>query len=446
VVAVCAVPVALWWVAVPASTRFLDLATSLRSVAAGLGVAGASAFACNLILGARLKALEAFFGGLDNLYRTHRRNGRVAYLLLAAHGLLMIASQAVIDPSGVVGFLLPTTSLEVTLGLIALVGMSVSIWLTLYGHLGHEMFVYVQRSFGFIFFVAALHVFLTPGTKAQSPALTYYLAGLFAMGILGFAYRSLLGEVMVPRRDYRVAAINRVGPLVMEITMTPIGKGIDFVPGQFIFVTFRSPALRRHFHPFSIWAEGQFGFLSLRPGAVSNQYHPFSITASSGGGHLSVVVKVVGDYTSAMAKLEAGARARVEGPYGAFSYLKVDNPKQVWIAGGIGLTPFLSMARSLEPSERAIDLYYAMEDGHQGYFLDELYAIADRVPRFRVIPISKDRLGFVTADDIAGVSRRLEEKDILICGPPPMIETLTKQLVAMGVPPGQIHREQFGFV
>ncbi len=204
--------------------------------------------------------------------------------------------------------------------------------------------------------------------------------------------------------------------------------------------------MRRSFRPFWIHAEGDFGVVSVRPGEVANQYHPFSITSGPTERELRVVVKAVGDYTRAMANLEPGAGVRVEGPYGSFSYLTVNNPRQVWIAGGIGLTPFLSMARSLTPGDHEIDFYYCMEDGHQGYFLDELYDIADRVPRLRVAPIRRDRLGFVSASDIAGLTPGLSDKDILICGPPAMIDVLEHQFIELGVPRRRIHFEKFGFV
>jgi predicted ferric reductase len=446
VIVLCLAPVALWAGAVPFEDRFATLQTSLTAVGAAFGIAGVTSFALNLVLGARPKPFDGFFGGLDNLYRIHRINGRVAFLLLVLHGALIFGAQATVSLGNAFSFLLPDSSWTVPLGVIALLGMAVSIGFTLYGNLGHEAFVYVQRTFGVIFLVASLHVFLTPGTKAVSPALRYYLVAVVGLGIAGFVYRSVLGESLVPRHDYTVANVNQLGPGVMEIAMSPVDEPFDFIPGQFVFVTFRSETLRRHLRPFSIFSEGQFGVLIMKPGAVAHQYHPFSITSAPNGRTLSVVVKAVGDYTHAMEVLERGAGARVEGPFGSFSYLKVDNPRQIWIAGGIGITPFLSMARSLEPSEREIDFYYAMEDGHQGYYLDEFYAIADRVPRFRVIPIRRDRLGFVTAADIEGVSRNLALKDILICGPPPMVQALTAQLGDVGVPRERIHYELFGFV
>jgi len=469
--AVGIVPLVMWVVAAPLGPRFAGTAQSLMSVATLLALAGVSSFALNLVLGGRIKVLESAFGGLDKLYGVHRINGRVAFCLLLAHGLLMAAAQVVSSGAAGLRFLLPQGgNWTVTFGLIALVLMAVTISLTLYAHLSHETFVYVQRFFGIVFCVAALHTFLVPGTKAISRSLTLYLSALFALGVGAWVYRSLLGERLVPRRSYVIDSVTAVGHDVIEVSMAPRdersarrsrqkgnersarrsrqkGNGsLSFTPGQFVYVTFESEAMRQSFRPFRIAAEGDFGVVSVRPGEVANQYHPFSITSGPTERELRVVVKAVGDYTRAMANLEPGAGVRVEGPYGSFSYLTVNNPRQVWIAGGIGLTPFLSMARSLTPGDHEIDFYYCMEDGHQGYFLDELYDIADRVPRLRVAPIRRDRLGFVSASDIAGLTPGLSDKDILICGPPAMIDVLENQFVALGVPRRRIHFEKFGFV
>ena len=144
--------------------------------------------------------------------------------------------------------------------------------------------------------------------------------------------------------------------------------------------------------------------------------------------------------------LTLGTTARVEGPYGGLTYWRIGNPRQVWIAGGIGVTPFLSMARSLSSSTYEIDFYYATERREEAHFLSDLLEVADRNPRLRVIPIRRESLGHITADDIAAATFDLPDKDIVICGPPRMMEGLSKQFQARGVPRRRIHFEQFSFV
>jgi predicted ferric reductase len=444
--AVCAIPALLWFTAAPLGPRFGDARTSLTSLAILAGLLGIVAFSMNLVLGARLKFVEGLFGGLDRMYFVHRTNGRVAYLLLVAHFILILIGRASTSLAAAVDLITPVAGVTVMLGLIALLVMTVLIVMTLYVRLNHEVFVYVQRSFGVVFILGALHAFRTPGIKAISRPLTYYLLAVAIAGIAAWLYRSLLGEALIRRLDYHVKSVNKLDQSVTEIVMSPVDEGLSFIPGQFVFLEFRSDAIRRVFHAFSVEPEGQTALISFRSGAVSKQAHPFSITSAPHERELRVSVKSLGDFTRALRSLEPGALVRVEGPFGRFCSSLIPNRKQVWVAGGIGVTPFLSMARALDDPELEVDFFYGMERGDEGYFLEELYEIADRHKKLKVIPITRDKLGFITSDDIAGVTRPLHDKDILICGPPPMIDGLNRQFLEKGLSPQQIHFEKFGFV
>lgn len=441
----CLVPVVLWATAAPLDDRFAGWTTALENLSVVCALAGVSAFALNLLLGARLRFIQSSLGGLDNLYRVHRALGRIAFLLLVAHALLMTMSRATLSPSSALALFTPASGWTVFLGVIALATMTLAIVLTLYVKLGHELFVYVQRTFGFIFLVATLHVFMTPGTKAISPALNVYLAGLSVLGVLAWGYRSLFGNLLVRRHSYRVTSVRELDPSVVEIAMSPSNGGLRFIPGQFVFVTFFSSEFTSQFHPFSVGSEGESGIVSLRPGEITSQFHPFSITSTPDDSELWVVVKAVGDYTTAMHRLDRGASARIEGPYGSFSYLNAATKSQVWIAGGIGITPFLSMARSVASPDYTIDLYYCFKSRDQAYFLEELSELAERNPRLVLRPFPEDEIGFITADVVEELSGGVADKDILICGPPVMIESLRAQFRSKGVGVERIHSEEFGF-
>jgi predicted ferric reductase len=359
----------------------------------------------------------------------------------------MVASHATTSVSAALHLFVPTEDWAIFLGVTAFASMTVAISLTLFAALEHEVFVYVQRSFGVIFLIAVFHFFRVPAASSASLALTLYLVALSLAGVGAWIYRSVFGNLLVRRHDYVVRDVVRFDDRVTEITMTPAGPPLRFLAGQFLYVTFRSAGIRRELHPVTVTPDTEAAILKVRPGDIATQFHPFSITSSPDSPELKVAVKAVGDYTTAMRNLAPGDFARVEGPYGSFSYRKIDNHRQVWIAGGIGVTPFLSMARSLDPtSDYQIDLYYCTKRLQGAHFLHEFEQIGSSVPGLRVILVREDLQGFVTAEKVAEMSGAPQDRDFLICGPPPMIESLNLQFIAVGVPRRQIHFERFGFI
>jgi predicted ferric reductase/mono/diheme cytochrome c family protein len=438
------IPLVLWARSEPLDQRFTGQYATLTSFAVMCAFAGTSAFALNLVIGARLRPVETLFGGLDRMYRVHRLNGELAFALLLAHVALILASRATISITTALDLLGPGAGWTVFAGVLAFGALTTAIVLTLFVRLGHEVFVYVQRSFGFIFLIACYHVFTTHGAKADSAALNWYMVALATLGLAAFAYRSVFGNLLVRRHPYKVAAANRLDEHVTEVVMEPLARPLAFTPGQFVFVSFRSLAMSQELRPLELSMADQV--FSFRAGEVGNQFHPFSITSAPGDRTLMITVKAVGDYTRALRRLEAGADAVVEGPYGSFSHQNVPRARQLWIAGGIGVTPFLSMARGLGDSEGLdVDFYYCVEREDEAHFLDEFQAIAARRPGFRVVLVPRDRDGFLSVERLAAEQNDLEHADVLICGPPAMIESLRGQLVAAGVPPEQIHAEDFGF-
>lgn len=412
-----AIPVPLWAGALPLEPRLVDLPAALRSLSVLSALCGLTALSATLVLGARIWFLEPLLGGVDTMQRAHRATAVAAVALLAAHGTLLVASLVLISPESLLALLPPNASWQVLVGILALAVIAPGAVAGLRG-LRYDRLVPVMRALGAAALLAGLHAFATPGIKSASLPLTLYLGGLAALGAAAFAYRSLASDLLVPRRDYLVTAVRRLDESVTEITLQPVGRPMWFSPGQFVYVALEAPGLR-------------------------GELHPFTITSSPEDRELRLVIKALGDWTGKVRDLAVGTRAKVEGPYGRLSCRKIANPKQVWVAGGVGITPFLSMARSLDSDRYEVDLYYCMERSDQAYYLDELYTIADRDMRVRVTPIRRDSLGRLTAEDIEGASHVVAQKDILIWGPPAMIDNLTRQLRRIGVPRERIHTERF---
>ena len=360
------------------------------------------------------------------------------------HAFLIFAGRVTVSVSSGFDLVTPRAGRVVFAGFVAITLMGIALVLTLFVRLGQEVFVYVQRTFGFVFLLATYHVFATHGAKALSPALEWYMVALATAGIAAFVYRSLLHNVLVRRTRYTVAAANRLDGSVTEIVLEPRSKPLVYKPGQFVFVSFRSPELRAQQRAVDISLQRQV--LSIRAGEISNQFHPFSITSAPAERTLRITVKAIGDYTNALRRLlDEGAEAIVEGPFGSFSNAGLSQPRQIWAAGGIGVTPFLSMARSLGDGGPAVHFYYAVERVRGG-------ALPGRVPgdrgaarRLRGHRRAARARRLPHGRAAAAENPELGSSDVLICGPPAMITNLRAQLVAHGRPERQVHAEEFGF-
>jgi predicted ferric reductase len=134
--------------------------------------------------------------------------------------------------------------------------------------------------------------------------------------------------------------------------------------------------------------------------------------------------------------------AVIGGPHGRFNHTK-GTDRQVWIAGGVGVAPFLSWFRSLNDDLKTrVDFFYTA-DG-KAPFADEILAIADRHPSVHAHLIDTGVDGRLTVErvlaDAGGDPRGLS---VFMCGPAGMVRSFQTQLRLAGVPYRRIHREHF---
>ena len=417
---VSAIPVALWLLTNSLSDRFVSRSIALSSFAVLVGLVAYSLFACNVVLGSRVRPIERLFLSLDRVYKAHRRLGAVVVIVVLTHAALMVASRGAQGLDAMVDLLAPDPGWRIFAGVLTAAAITVLVFLSFYAPLRHRGFVFVQRLSGLVFVLTPLHVLRVPAASTLSTPLRAYLIALGLAAGVAYVRRSILTRLLVRRYRYRLVEVHPHHPRVVELVAAPDkGRRLEFQPGQFAFLSLD--------HPF-----------------VDKGPHPFSITSGRGDPNLRFVVKAVGDHTSALLTAKPGVLARVEGPFGGLSHERMPSKRQIWVAGGIGITPFLSMARSLGEGYE-VDLYYATAHLAEAHFLGELRQIAKKNPSFRVIPVTEDDVGFVTADYVRQMSGSLKGRDILICGPPAMLDNLRYQFRHAGVPDERIHAEDFRF-
>ncbi len=406
-------PIIPWLLAGPVVERFTG-ANALHSIANLAAFLAISAWTATLILASRIGPVERALGGLEHLYSLHRRIGALVVVLAVTH----VAFLTLHAGNDALQLYLPSAGWSRFSGVVAVVLLLGLVLATIVNRLSYQRFVLVQDLLGSTFAIGAYHSYAVRGTAAASSGLTTYLLLLTAVGLACLGYRMIGTRLGLGHHRYKVEGVRHLDADVIEITMTPTDRGLTFRAGQFVYASFRQPGLPFESHPFTI--------------------------ASAPGDHIRLVVKRLGDFTAALQQLRPGATALVEGPFGNFDLRQDQRHAQTWIAGGIGITPFLSWARSLDDST-ASDLFYCTEGADSAHFLDELFEIAERHPRLRVISIRKDSLGYLSVDDLAAVNPHLAEGDIFICGPQTMIKSLRTGLDRQGIDDGRVHTENFDF-
>ncbi len=414
------IPLIAWYTMTPIKLRYGSTYALLTSLGQLSSLSGMPLFAIALILSGRFGFLEDFFGGMNKVYIAHHLVGGLAFILLMIHPIFLVFTYAMVSYKDAALFLIPGADWGINFGIFSLLVMMLLLIITYYIKLKYHVWKFTHQFLGLAFFLGGLHVLLVQSDVSINPFLRWYLLGLSAVGLMVYTYRTLFGFKLVTRYDFTVTAVEKASDDVITVRMIPSDDDFfPYMPGQFIFISFK--------------ARG-----------ISGEAHPFSVSSSPFDRELSVTIKAIGEYTADLLSLPVGSAARIEGPYGRF--FKEHHKNQIWIAGGIGVTPFLSMARSLKNMHHRIDFYYVVRGAAEAVYLNDILEIAAREPNLRVCLYDSKVEKRITADVIKQISGDLSNIDIYVCGPPPMMKSLRTQFNALGVKNSRIHTEEFQFL
>ena len=255
--------------------------------------------------------------------------------------------------------------------------------------------------------------------------------------VLGSGYVGLFVWVKIvkPRRlarsSWTVSTVEAVGKSITQVGLTPpAGAAMDHRPGQFVFVRFRSETVRA-------------------------EQHPFTISSAPGEEGVGLTIKASGDFTRAVGQLQIGEKAVVDGPYGRFSHELLAKPHErlVMIAGGVGVTPFMSMLGHMVGSNdaRAVTLIWACRREEDLFWRDELESIRAKLGGLAVHYVLSQQEGWdgetghISAEMLG---RLLSDEDrkarAFVCGPEGMMDSTKRALRRVGVSRRRIHTERFG--
>jgi predicted ferric reductase len=398
----------------------------------GIGFVALAMMGIQFFLTARFPSLSRRFGQ-DTLLQFHRQSGIIAAALVLLHPAILILAHppfaAYFDPR--VNFL-RTASL--VFALAALAGV---ILLSVYRvrlaikyewwRLTHAVLAAGVLFVGMVHSIRVGHY--TTGFKIA------FMVLMTAVPLGLLVHMRIVRPLFLRSRPYRVASIRLERPRVWTVALEPVGEHrLKFRAGQFVWASFGASPLSLSQNPFTI---------------ASSDQHPEQI---------ELTIKELGDFTNTISDLPLDSLAFLDGPAGSFG-LPDDALGAVFIAGGIGVTPAMSIIRTMRDrpggrDPRAFMLFYSNDTLEKAAFRRELQGLESQLP-LRVIHVPEN-----PPEDWSGPSgylnksilqehlsdEQIAQHHFMICGPPAMMDAIELALLELGVGRNRIRSERFNIV
>lgn len=359
--------------------------------------------------------LEMVFGGLDRIYVQHKWLGISALLAVFLHDT--------IDPEmRGLGRETALADLAESLGEFSYYGLLVLVAITLITFIPYHLWRWTHKLMGGFFALSAFHYVFIMKPFANTDPLGLYVLGFCILGIAAYVYTLLPQRVLQRAKPYTIRQVESTGDAI-SVTMTPDKRPMTYRPGQFAFISFDTPGL--------------------------GESHPYTISkAPDASGRLQFTIKPMGDHTNRLVRrLEAGTGAMVQGPYGHFGNT-AQRGLGIWIAGGIGVTPFVALSEDLATrpvdNNAPVHLFYCVKNRSKAAHLRALEALSDERSDFTLHLVESGLGKRLNAETIqASVGGKLEKARVSFCGPESMRENLKNDLVSRGLASRRFAYEEF---
>ena len=421
-----AIPLFIYFIAAPA----LGSRGTWFVVGEVTGIAGATLLALTVILASRLAVLEWLFGDMTQVYVAHGVVGMLMFAMVSVHPMLYFFGTLPAGADSAAHVIVPFHL--VVLDWISYLAIAAALITTLYMRLSFDRWRWIHLLLGLAMILTGYSILIDNliFDTAAIPALRIYLFVLFGAGLASFVWVAVVRRYVEPKHEYRIVSVDHHPHAgATEIVAEPVGRPIRFSAGQFAYADLIDDPMhvRRDFAA-----------------------HPFSIASPPGQEQISIVIQAAGGHTERLQQIAASDDPRVL-LHGSFGRLVTERPrlqKQLWLAGGIGITPFLAMAADLaEHPQRyegyEITLVLAVDSREQAFKLEQLEDCADRFPGLDVHLWVAEERGRPTIEAVAElIDGELHERAVMISGPEGMISSFIEQLGNAGVPRGQIRAER----
>ncbi|NMI01401.1 ferric reductase-like transmembrane domain-containing protein [Pseudonocardia acidicola] len=403
-----------------------------------LGLVPTSMLVVVIVMASRVRSLTTAFG-IERLMRLHRYLGLFVVVLVLLHlGMVIVA-----DPRNVRLLDLlhapprARAATVATIGLLLIAGLAVfRRRMTMRYELWRAIHVLLAAV---IIIGAALHVFWL-NHLIQNPAMAVVF-GVLLLGVLAvLIHRWVVRPVLAGRNQFRVQEIRRESEAVSTLVLAPAGR--------------RRPGRREQM----AFAPGQFAWLRLHRSVLVAEEHPFTIASGAlAEGMIEFTIRHVGDYTRLLSHLHPGQTVYLDGPHGTFSVDHTQATGLVLIAGGVGITPMMSMLRTLAArgDRRPHRLVVSGRTPSELLFSDEIRELTSRLNLTVVQTVTQPPEGWVGPTGrigrdlleavLPGPFRR-NQLDYFLCGSPALVGGALTALEELDIPAQRVHTEQFDMV
>lgn len=395
----------------PAGTRMGTAAASLAS-----GVAALVLMAAASVLGARWPLVESWFGGLDRVYQVHKWMGVWALGLASVH-LVFKAGMPGWDAAAILAL---ADGWPRFLRQFSFVGLMFIVVLALNRNIPYSQWRWWHKLSGPLFVVVVLHWLSFKQPLALGSPAGGWLLAWSLLGVVAAFYKLLLYRFVSSHAEYRVVEHHR-DTSGLHLRLEPVGRGLDFTPGQFGFLRMEEEGLR--------------------------EPHPFTIASGGTAGRVDFVIRPLGDFTrKLLAEAKVGMRATVHAPFGRFERNRAAR-REVWIGGGVGISPFIAWLQDAGANGfDKVTLFYFCTPGREFPPVSVLESMA-RERGAELVPVmaGPSDPAFVQrfteicrSGDPAGV-------DVAFCGPKGLMAQVRARMQENGVPVANLRYEHFEF-
>ena len=398
VVVTVAITIIAWLTATP----YWNI-TTLNKVRHVIGGVSLNSLFIVFLLSTRNKKIEKWFGGLGGEYTFHKFLAIFSVATIIVHSQMseLISDEVIrysVDLSQTNMLISQKIRPNVLSGNLAMAAFAILILITLFAKkMKYENWKATHRLMGIAYLFGLFHAYTSSAYNLlQLNFLSIWTGATALIGVLSGVYTIFFYRKREFKNTGRITKIDKLNADVVELEIA-LDKELDFKDGQFVFV-------------------------KVHQQGIENNPHPFSISGSNEK-KVNLTIKNLGDFTGQVFNdLKTDTKVSLSRAYGIMDF-STGKENQLWIAGGIGITPFISYLKN-NKSNKKIEMYYSYHGQEEGIYKEFLENYQKDHKDFKVKFVDTKKEKRLDFNDY----KVKENTTIYMCGPPKMMNSLLKTL------------------